>query len=87
MTSNYLSFTAAVLAFPSVAIVGLSLLMESWGNLSVKLPNCLVEIRTKMANNRGKWNTREFYMRFWGFLGASIAIILQVIAVSIKIWG
>ena len=86
MISNYLSFAAAILAFPSVAVVGLVLLTESAGNLGVKLPNCIVRLRSKMAENRGKWNTREFYMRLWGFIGALIAILIQIIALCFKIW-
>ena len=86
VTSDNLSLAAAILAFPSIAVVGLVLLTESWGNLGVKLPNCLVKIRSKMAENRGKWNTREFYMRLGGFSGALLAILLQIAALSIRIW-
>ena len=86
MISEYFSLAAAILALPSVAFVGLSLLMESYGNLGVKLPNWLVKIRSKMAENRSKWNTREFDMRKWGFIGALVAILLQIIAMCIKIW-
>lgn len=87
MNSDNLSLAAAILAFPSVAVVGLVLLTESWGNPGVKLPNFLVKIRSKMAENRGKWNTTEFYMRLWGFIGALIAILLQIAALSVRIWG
>ena len=86
MTSDNLSLAAAILAFPSVAVVGLSLLMESYGNLGVRLPNCLVKIRSRMAENRRKWNTWEFYMRLWGFIGALLAILLQIAALSVRIW-
>jgi len=87
VTSDNLSLAAAILAFPSIAVVGLSLLMESYGNLNVRLPNCLVKVRTKMAENRSKWNTWEFYMRLGGFGGALLAILLQIAALSIRIWG
>jgi hypothetical protein len=87
MISDNLSLVSAILAFPSVAVVGLVLLTESWGNLGVRLPQCSVKIRSKMAENPGKWNAREFYMRLWGFIGALVAILLQIAAVSIRIWG
>jgi len=87
MISDYLSLAAAILAFPSVAVVGLVLLTESWGNLDVRLPSGLIKIRSKMAENKSKWNTREFYMRLWGFIGALVAILLQIAAVSNGIWG
>lgn len=87
MTSNYLSLAAAILAFLSVPIVGLSLLIESYGNLSVRLPRFLVKYRTKMADNRGKWGAIEFWLRVWGFAGAIVAAMLQIMAISIKIWA
>ena len=87
MTSDNLSLAAAILAFPSVAVVGLVLLTESSGNLGVKLPNFLVRVRNRMAQDAGKWNTREFYMRLGGFSGALLAILLQIAALAIKIWG
>ena len=87
VTSNNLSLAAAILAFPSIAVIGLVLLTESWGNLGVKLPNFLVQVRNRMAQNAGKWNTREFYMRLGGFIGALLAILLQIAALSIRIWG
>ena len=63
VASDSLSLIATLLAFPSIAAVGLVLLTESWGNPDVKLPNFLVQIRNRMAQNPSKWNTREFYMR------------------------
>ena len=85
MISDYLSLVAAILAFPSVAIVALVLLTESWGNPGVRLPSCLVKIRSRMADNPGKWNTREFYMRLAGFTGALIAILLQISSLIMKL--
>jgi len=87
MISDNLSLAAAILAFFSVLGVGLSLLIESYGNLHVWLPNCLVRVRTKMAENRGKWNTIEFWMKVGGFGGTLLAILLQIAALSIRIWG
>ncbi len=87
MTSDCLSLVAAILAFLSVPVVGLSLLIESYGNLDVRLPNCLVRCRTKMAENRDKWNTIEFWMKVGGFVGLFIATGLQIMALSIRIWG
>jgi len=60
VTSDNLSLVAAILAFPSIVVVGLVLLTESWGNPGVKLPNILVQVRNRMAQNTGKWNTLEF---------------------------
>lgn len=87
MISDNLSLAAAVLAFFSVFGVGLSLLIESYGNLDVRLPNCLVKVRTRMAENRGKWNTIEFWMKVGGFIGTLLAILLQIAALSIRICG
>ena len=86
MTSDYLSLAATILAFPSVAVVGLVLLTESLGKLDVKLPRFLSTIRSKMADERGRWNTIEFNMRLWGFIGALIAILLQIASLAIRIW-
>jgi len=87
VTSDNLSLAAAILAFFSVLGIGLSLLMESYGNLRVRLPNCLVKVRTKMAQNASKWNTIEFWMKVWGFGGTLLAILLQIAALSVRIWG
>jgi hypothetical protein len=86
LCSDKLSFAAAILAVPSIMAIGLSLLIESYGNLSVKLPNFLVNLRTKMAENRGKWNTIEFWLKVAGFIGVLIAIGLQIASLSIRIW-
>ena len=86
MISDYLSLAAVILALPSIAVIGLVLLTESWGNPSVWLPNYLVKVRSKMAANPDKWNKIEFYCRAGGFSGAFIAIILQIVALSIRIW-
>ena len=87
MISDNLSLTAAILAFFSVLGVGLSLLIESYGNPHVWLPNCLVKARTKMALNASKWNAIEFWMKVAGFGGTLLAILIQIAALSIRIWG
>jgi len=86
VTSDSLSLAAAILALPSVIAIGLVLLTESWGNPGIKLPNLLLRVRNRMAQNRGKWNRVEFYMRIGGFIGALSAIGLQIAALSIRIW-
>lgn len=85
MISDCLSLVAAILALPSITAIGLGLLTESVGNPRVKLPSFLGQIRSRMYENAGKWNTRGFYMRMWGFIGVLLAILLQIAALSIKI--
>ena len=86
MISDYLSLVAAILALPSVIAIGFVILTESVGETHVKFPNWLVRIRTRMYLNAAhKWNTFEFKMRVWGFVGITLAVLLQIAALSIKI--
>jgi hypothetical protein len=87
MTSEGLSLIAACFALLSVIALGFSLLTDWIINQVTRgawLPGRLNSLRLDTQRQRA-WEKREFYTRVGGFLGATIAILFQIIAIIIKI--